>query len=199
VSKEVIELLTWLVEDGLAADAENDPVQTVRCWAAEHFAPLQASAERFQRQLSHQQRGTAGPFVLRATASDCVPYLRCMWDFDTDPVALRLRVALCYQHPSDQPRELRAVGYRYETPESAGRHSMHHVQPIRSLAGATGKELPGLFRYTLDDAPTFPLAASDAAGVVGCMLVSLYGLDTVAAYAAGELASSLPGSISRIC
>jgi hypothetical protein len=121
-----------------------------------------------------------------------------MWDFEAHPAELRLRIALCYQHPSDDPRELRAVGYRYETPESAARHSMHHVQPIRSFEGAGGSELPGLFRYTLDDAPSFPIAATDAAGVVGCLIVSLYGLDSATAYAAGELAGWLPSSISYI-
>lgn len=199
MADETIELLSWLVEDGVAADAENDPVQTIRAWAAERFGPLQANAERLRWQLSNEQQGAAGPFVLKATLHGYVPYLRCKWDFTASPAELRLRVALCYQHPSDAPRELRAVGYRYETPEPAQRHSMHHVQPIRSFEGAGGTELPGLFRYTLDDAPTFPLAATDPAGVVGCMIVSLYGLDTASAYAVGELAGSLPGSIAAIC
>lgn len=198
MSRDAVELLTWLVEDGVRADDDDDQVQTVRGWAAEQFAPLQANAEYLQWQLANLQQGTAGPFTLRATAEGYVPYLRCQWDFDADPMELRLRVALCYQHASDDPRELRAIGYRYETPESTARHSMHHAQPIRSFEGAGGTELPGLFPYTPDDAPSFPLAATDAAGVLACMIVSLYGLDTATAYAAGELAGSLVRSISRI-
>lgn len=169
------ESLGWLVEDGLNFDPDNVIAEDVRKNATKDLHPVQANAERLNRRMGQDTSGFAGPFCLRATPENYVPFLRLEWRFEPNPIVLRLRVAIYYKNGDVD--DLKAVGYRFETPENAARHAFHHAQPIAKFAGNADSFLPGLPEHALDDAPSLPLFAKDPIGLFACMLVSLYGLD----------------------
>ena len=69
----------------------------------------------------------------------------------------------------------RAVGYRFETPETAGPHHYYHAQLIRSFGKAGvdwGIPCPV---WLPDTQPAFVLDADDPIELLVCLLVSLYG------------------------
>lgn len=172
---QIAALLQWLVDDG-----ENDNDESLQVLGLRNRASLFHPPSRIPgRDLGATMKsgpGQAGPYLLRATKANAVPLLLCRWNLDIEPKELRLRLALFY---SDQHGDAVAVGYRYETPDENEDHRMHHVQPINSLHGPSGKLLPGLSPSTPDWGPTMPLAANGPLSLTVCAIISLYGKQEV--------------------
>jgi hypothetical protein len=163
------------------------------------FQRFAAADERVLDQLFHGRHevgdltGHFDRFVhlplVRTTNSVMYPVLTFAYDWPRQ--VLRLRVALFYSPPVEEPRpRLRAFGLRFETPESwggdagtgpvdpddpGGHHDMFHAQPVRRLhQGLPRTELPGL-RWLNTTQPSIPISATDLSGLVLAMLVSIYG------------------------
>jgi hypothetical protein len=92
---------------------------------------------------------------------------------------LRIRVALFHHQQlkatgSDNTRTV-AVAYRFEPPEGdKGAHCYYHVQPISRWNKDDSTQLP-VSRPLNESHPAFPLRANDSVGLLGAVLVSLYG------------------------
>lgn len=92
---------------------------------------------------------------------------------------LRIRVALFHHQSSNAtgPGDARpaAVAYRFEPPEGdTGAHCYYHVQPISRWDNDESTQLP--VAWPLNEShPAFPLRARDSIGLLGEVLVSLYG------------------------
>jgi hypothetical protein len=104
-----------------------------------------------------------------------LPVLNLAYDLEDD----RVRFQLVLFVEREVESKARAFGYRYESPEGAGRHSYWHAQPIHHLKlhDETLIELPGLKDgWRPIDTPAFPLDARCAVDLLFCLMVSLYGL-----------------------
>jgi hypothetical protein len=92
---------------------------------------------------------------------------------------LRIRVALFHHQSSraagsDDARPA-AVAYRFEPPEGdRGAHCYYHVQPISRWDNDESAQLP-VAQPLNESHPAFPLRARDSVGLLGEVLVSLYG------------------------
>lgn len=112
---------------------------------------------------------------LRATKSQMVPILDIAWDQSRSTPELRLRVGLFL---IDEKDELKAFGYRFESPETEGVHHYYHAQYIHGF----DKDL--LFwadqkTWVSDECPTFPLDADSPVKLIVSVLVALYGKNFV--------------------
>lgn len=99
-----------------------------------------------------------------------LPVMSFIGEFRTLKPELRLRVALFLL---DSTEKLRAVGYRFETPEGPGRHSYYHAQPIITFRDGS-PQLP-CPNWLSTDHPTLPLDAVDPVTLLLALLISLYG------------------------
>lgn len=118
---------------------------------------------------------------LRATHSCMVPVLDVAWDQSRSIPELRLRVGLFLRDDND---ELRAFGYRFESPETIGNHHYYHAQYIH------GFNKDAFFwgdtkTWISDDCPTFPLDADSPVKLIVSVLVALYGKNFVTEIRAG--------------
>jgi hypothetical protein len=104
-------------------------------------------------------------------AGHFLPVLTFKCDFTKSHLEVRLRLALFLL---DSASKLRAVGYRFETPEGPGRHSYYHAQPITSFALDSSSQLP-CPNWLSSDHPSFVLDAVDPVTLLVGLLVSLYG------------------------
>ena len=89
---------------------------------------------------------------------------------------LRIRVALFHnQSPKAAGSDDTAVAYRFEPPEGdKGTHCYYHVQPISRWDNDESAQLP-VAQPLNESHPAFPLRARDSVGLLGEVLVSLYG------------------------
>ncbi len=135
-----------------------------------------------------------------------LPVLTFSYDFPRE--ILRLRVGLFALRDSDGPRSPRAVGYRFETPESRtgsgdgqstglGHHDYFHAQPIaRLVQGKPKTQLPDSDRRWIPVAqPAFPLEAQNLLQLFACMLITIYGRKYVAGADFAEVRRPLGTSI----
>ena len=101
-----------------------------------------------------------------------LPVLTMNYNFGCSIPKISLRVGLYLKHDE----EVKAVGYRFESPEGIGRHHYYHVQMIKGFTTDTFFP-PELSTVWLPDAePTFPLDARDSVDLILCLLLSLYGM-----------------------
>jgi hypothetical protein len=194
--EEIADVLRWLTSDGLVEDPDEVAAGVVRSDVAARLGYFDAKTEDLPRRMK-EPKGEAGPFLLRAVR-DTVPVLRLRWDWTESSPVLRLRLAMFFAGEGDPGRELLAVGYRLETPESTPDHAMHHIQPISSLDGAGGELLPGISQKWPEDVPTFPLAASSALELVICLVASVYGAFTVRDRINGQLGQIAAGYLESL-
>lgn len=114
-----------------------------------------------------------------------VPVLRLKSDFGCDPPEVRFRLGLFLLHEG----ELKAFGFRYESPEGPGRHHYYHAQVITDLGPHSARQF-----WLPVSQPAFPLDTDHPISLLVSMLISLYGLDCV-----GEITSSLNNKVVNIC
>lgn len=122
------------------------------------------------------------------------PVLHLRGDFTKNPVEVSLQVALFQQLDEG---EIKAIGFRLESPggpseEGLGDHNFYHIQMIRSFAihditTKNAKLLPDLppeecNKWIPDKEPTFPLLAGDSIELFLCLLVGLYGWNSVESF-----------------
>jgi len=126
-----------------------------------------------------------------------LPVLNLAYDLPNNRV--RLQLVLFVEKEVGQ--QARAFGYRYESPETTGRHTFWHAQPIHQLRrhDETTIELPGLEDgWRPIDTPAFPLDARCAIDLLACLMISLYGLPEVASMQANSFENRLAAQIRRI-
>ena len=103
-----------------------------------------------------------------------VPVLWAKCDFGRSPAEVRLRLGLFRWHDGG----VKAIGYRFETPEGKGSHNYYHVQVLQRLDGPFPPA--ECSSWLPDSQPAFPLDADDPVKLLLCLLASLYGVQSVA-------------------
>jgi hypothetical protein len=105
-----------------------------------------------------------------------IPILTVKADFASAAPELRVRVALFMRSEESEPP--RAMGYRFETPESdTGAHAFYHVQHITSFR-KDGDQWPfPSVSWTPTKQPSVPLMAQNPVELLLCVFCSMYGLE----------------------
>ncbi|MGI4787347.1 MAG: hypothetical protein ACRYFS_00710 [Janthinobacterium lividum] len=106
------------------------------------------------------------------------PILSISYDFERDFPMMRLRLSMFVLDDND---ELKAIGYRFETPESEGDgiHNYYHAQMIyRFDKVGKIKDLP-CPKWIPQTQPAFALDATSPCTLLACMLCSVYGREYV--------------------
>lgn len=100
-----------------------------------------------------------------------IPVLSLKYDFEADPLELRIRAGLFAV-------ERRDAGYRFETPEGpSGIHSYYHAQPIMWWAS----DDESISSHNVNPSqPAFPIDADSPVTLLMAAILSCYGLDRVA-------------------
>ena len=104
-----------------------------------------------------------------------LPVLSFGYDFRRSHPEFWIRLALFLFEELDQNNELRAVGYRFESPEGEGIHHYYHAQLIRAFDKNNEQwriPCPG---WLPTKQPAFALDAHSPVTLVACILISLYG------------------------
>jgi hypothetical protein len=110
-----------------------------------------------------------------------IPILSLQCDFGLERVFIRLRVAL-FVLDRDAPSELRAVGYRFESPEQPGEdgtesiHNYYHVQLFTHYKkNDPAWELPNCPAWMPTKQPAFTIDAYSPLSLLNGMVISIYG------------------------
>ena len=106
-----------------------------------------------------------------------VPVLSMKCDFGRSVPEVRLRLGLFLRHD----RNIKAIGYRLETPEGPGIHHYYHLQMIRGLRLSMLFPPEDCLRWMPDAAPTFPLDGDGSVKLILGLLIGLYGIDETVA------------------
>ena len=120
--------------------------------------------------------GTAKRFLYLEPVTEggvFVPVLSLNCDFSRWLPEVGIRLALCFVDKSSSTRELRAIGYRFESPHGPGRHDYYHAQPIVELGNVRFPDCPEWFPTSQ---PALPLDGDGPVALVLCILASLYGM-----------------------
>lgn len=175
-----------------------------------------ASSADLQRFVSaHQERGDVAAWnlyfflELLNEKGPMLPVATLSYDFVAG--SLQLRVALFSVREREGGPVLRAVGYRFESPEAGryegggdgellGAHDYFHAQPIMRLV----KDAPrsaladSEARWVPEAQPAFPLEASDVLELLVCTLVTIYGKSHVASPDFAEVRKPLAKEAGRL-
>jgi hypothetical protein len=125
----------------------------------------------------------AAAFVHLESSKDVdwlVPVLSVKFDLARTPPEVRFRVAVFEATETEQALELRAVGYRFESPE--GNPSVHgywHVQPIAAFDRSSNWQLPCVVPPMSTHLPAIALDATNVAALLVTVLVSIYGMAAI--------------------
>lgn len=115
-----------------------------------------------------------------------LPVMIGQMDYTRSEASVQFRVGLFMLSNTG----LSSTGYRFESPEGAGRHNYYHAQPIRGFTKES--PFPGCIESMPDTVPTVPLDACDSVTLLMCVLVSLYGLEAI-----GQLLREIGGPIKQ--
>ncbi len=133
-----------------------------------------------EHMYSFETRITSRPsdryLYLRPIGSRIVPVLHIGWDQSRSIPELRLRLGLFLKEAGNE--QLKAFGYRFESPETNGDHHYYHAQYIHGFTTA-GPFLRMEKTWISDNCPTFPLDADSPVKLMISVLVSLYGKNFV--------------------
>ena len=102
--------------------------------------------------------------------SEFVPVLSLCCDLSDESTCISLRVMLVRR--LDSGGKLCGVGFRFESPNSEGRHGFYHAQLIQSLGWGPAVECPDWLPCTQ---PSFPVTARCPVTLLLTLLLSLYG------------------------
>lgn len=104
-----------------------------------------------------------------------IPVLSFGYDFRRSHPEFRIRLALFLFEKSEGKTELRAIGYRFESPEGEGNHHFYHAQLIRAFEKNNEQlRLPGP-AWLPTKQPAFALDANSPGTLIACLLISIYG------------------------
>jgi len=110
-----------------------------------------------------------------------LPVMSIKCDLTGTQPQLSLRVMLHFFQSNDCKQPVKAIGYRYETPEEAGenrsRHDYYHSQPITCFDREHSQTTRFCDPDILEKTPAFPLDAKSPATLFMSMLISLYGVN----------------------
>lgn len=182
-------LLLWLVDQERAAATRYNSAEN---GLLEHVARDFNRIEDRELESFLQQNGVVGnladwhKFVYMPILEDdgrWLPVLTLRYNLTNDE--LRLRVGMFRLIEDPEPR-LRAIGYRFETPETGGEalneteeepgvHSFHHAQPIKTFDPEAARRALPTPEWLGAQQPSFPLDADNYLQLFVAMLVSIYG------------------------
>jgi hypothetical protein len=114
-----------------------------------------------------------------------VPVLTIASDFGFAIPKLRMRLMLFLLHDG----ELKAFGYRFESPEGPGIHHYYHAQPITDFELSS----PEIAGWLPTKGPTFPLDANSPVKLLLSLLISLYGTACIS-----QIKQQVPGIDSHL-
>jgi hypothetical protein len=145
---------------------------------------------------AHDERGDTsewGLYFFLELVHDTGPLLPVVTvSYDFVNGSLQIRVGLFSLREVANGHRLRAVGYRFESPENTpyggegeteiGAHDYYHAQPIMRLVKALPRSALGdsEARWVPESQPAFPLEAENALQLLACTLVTIYGRRHVA-------------------
>lgn len=179
----------------------GSPGEVLRNNASALFTPFDESGlEHFFRENGEAGDTTeAGKYVFLPMVPKprLLPVLSLAYRLPDDHVKLQMAAFV----EKDAAVEARAFGYRYETPETPGRHHFWHAQPILEVRRHDGTtiELPGLTDgWRPADTPAFPLDARCGLDLLVCLMVSIYGFREAAQMQYDHFESRLASQIRRM-
>lgn len=106
-----------------------------------------------------------------------VPVLSWQCDFSQKPIPeIRIYLSL---FQLDKDKQLKAIGYRFETPEKGNRHYFYHAQLIKNFLNGKPAWCHQCREWLSERQPSFILDARDPISLLICLLISLYGLDYI--------------------
>jgi hypothetical protein len=104
-----------------------------------------------------------------------LPVLSFGYDFKRSHPEFDMRVALFLFETLGDKDTLRAIGYRFESPEGEGSHHFYHAQIIRAFQKDNEQmRLPGP-EWLPTKQPSFALDAKSPTTLLACLLITLYG------------------------
>jgi hypothetical protein len=109
-----------------------------------------------------------------------LPVLSFGYDFRRSHPEFRLRLALFLLEEEEGKSELRAIGYRFESPEGEGIHHYYHAQIINAFEKGSEQWRIPCPRWLPTKQPAFALDACSPVTLIASMLISIYGLGFVA-------------------
>lgn len=109
-----------------------------------------------------------------------LPVLSFGYDFRRSHPEFRLRLALFLLEEEEGKSELRAIGYRFESPEGEGIHHYYHAQIINAFEKGSEQWRIPCPRWLPTKQPAFALDACSPVTLIASMLISIYGLSFVA-------------------
>lgn len=104
-----------------------------------------------------------------------LPVLSFGYDFRRSNPEFRIRLALFLFEELEKREELRAVGYRFESPEGEGIHHYYHAQGIRAFDKKNEDWRIPCPDWMPTKQPALALDANSPITLVACILISLYG------------------------
>jgi hypothetical protein len=120
-----------------------------------------------------------------------IPALTFRYNFDRSLPETRFQVAL---FTMDNESNLRAIGYRFETPEGVSclglRESAHHYYHAQLITRFNDQQLPCPEWLPMKQ-PAFALDACDSVTLITSLLISLYGIRFVTELESSDFWSSL--------
>ena len=182
--------------------AESPELLRIREFTGTHFPPLEPHALRTLLAGGGKRIDTLevdyGKFVYLKPVlkNNCmVPIMAFKYDMRGPGAIASIRIALFIEHESGHEKEVKAIGYRFES--GSGMHGYCHVQHI--------KEFDKNFRlqtenWIPDEAPAIPIEAGGPVGLLLCTLGSLYGKTDIASSmnAAGIRLDKVKRSVERM-
>jgi len=184
--RKLVEILVWISQ--LGDNVQNLPkeAQKIHQSAAEKFRKI--NSRELEAILTQDESETVSlldsnsfVYLPPIEKGGCfVPILCIEYNFDAETPIVSLKVALFLMVENDGKDELKAIGYRFETPHKHSRHHYYHLQPIDGFDRSDRWKLPGS-EWVPTNYPAFPLDAEDPIELLICLLVSLYDLKIIKA------------------
>ena len=177
--KKFIDILVWIAQLGDKVQNLPEKAQKIHQRAAEKYRKI--GSRELEAILTRGEPKTVSLLNCRGfvylppidKGGWLVPILSVEYNYSADNPQVSLKVALFLLVEVAGKENLRAIGYRFETPHGGDRHNYYHVQPIDGFGHSDRWKLPGT-DWVPTDYPAFPIDAQDPIQLLISMLVSLY-------------------------
>jgi hypothetical protein len=111
--------------------------------------------------------------------SPMIPVLSFRYDFHRSLPEFNIRLGLFLFEKLGEIDELRAIGYRFESPEGEGIHHYYHAQGIHAFEKNSKQWSIPCPDWLPTKQPAFALDANCPVSLMACVLISLYGRNII--------------------
>lgn len=108
-----------------------------------------------------------------------LPVLSFRYDFGRSLPEFDIRLALFLSERVEEKDTLRAIGYRFESPEGEGSHHYYHAQLIHSFQKGNERLRLPCPQWLPTKQSAFALDAKSPTTLIACLLITLYGRDFI--------------------